>query len=157
MTILQSTTLTSGIYVFNGGFQFGDSKNQNITLNSGSGGVGIYVPGSATIEMGQKSQVNLVAPSIPGCTVGSGIVLSHTNSSISSGNFKLNAGSSLRLEGVTNLTADNLVFDGQVNKLTIVGSLIANDIKINGNIVTEASTNPCFNLYESSGKPVLID
>ena len=157
VTILQSTTLTSGIYVFNGGFQFGDSKNQNITLNSGSGGVGIYVPGSATIEMGQKSQVNLVAPSIPGCTVGSGIVLSHTNSSISSGNFKLNAGSSLRLEGVTNLTADNLVLDGQVNQLTIVGSLIANDIKINGNIVTEASTNPCFNLYESSGKPVLID
>jgi hypothetical protein len=157
VTILQSTILKSGIYVFNGGFQFGDQKNQNISLRSGLGGVGIYVPGSALIEIGPKTDVDLVAPSIPGCSVGSGIVLSHPGLSPLGGKFVLQTLAKLRLEGVTNLTADAFVLDGAKNSLTIVGSFITDSMKINGNLVVEASSNPCFNLYESSGKPVLID
>ena len=148
----QATTLASGYYIFSNGFD-----NKGNTLTSAPGGVGIYVPGNMPLVL--SGTVNLTAPSITGCTVGSGVVLSHPDSPPSQPpTFKLNGSKDrLSLTGVVNLSADNILVDGGSVAISIVGSLIARSIDLRGNMNPQASSNPCFNLYESSGKPVLID
>jgi hypothetical protein len=47
--------------------------------------------------------------------------------------------------------------DGTPVAINIIGSFVAHSIDLRGNMNPQAASNPCFNLYESSGKPVLID
>ncbi len=153
VTFKENTVLKSGIYVFNGGFKI----EKNVTLGNGSGGVSIFVASNSSIDLGQGVYVDLFAPSIPGCSDGSGVVLSHPSLSQSPpGVIKLQGETTLKLQGVANLTADELVMVGTKNNIFITGSLITNMITLNGSIDAKSSSNPCFNLYEPS-RPVLID
>ena len=147
-----ATTLASGYYVFNGGF-----SNEGNDLTSASGGVGIYVPGNQLLKLSGK--VNLTAPSPTGCSAGSGVVISHPYSSPPSTNLTFNfaGGDFLQLTGVVNLADDDVTVNGSNFSLSVIGSLVAHSVTLNGNMNPQASSNPCFNLYESSGKPVLID
>jgi len=131
-----------------GGF---DTKNYD--LSSGAGGVGLYIPGDKKLEL--KGAINLTAPSVSGCTEGSGIVLSHPYLA-SSQALTLGGGTTVTLTGVVNLSADDITFNGLPKGLSITGSLIANSLKLNGNINPIASSNPCFNL-EEAGNVVLVD
>jgi hypothetical protein len=157
--LTDTTTLASGYYIFKDGFSF-NAKGKY--LKNAPGGVGIYVPGDKSLEF-LGGSVELTGPSTPGCTAGSGIVLSHPFVSTALAEksvLKLNSFTSLNLTGVVNLTGDTVFLAGtgsSDSRLTITGSLIANSVVLNGDASPLASSNPCFNLYESSGKPVLID
>jgi hypothetical protein len=132
-----TTTLASGYYVFNDGFSF-NAKGKY--LKNTSGGVGIYVPGDKTLEF-LGGTVELTAPSTPGCTAGSGIVISHPFVSTALAEksvLKLNSFTSLNLTGVVNLTGDTVFLagtgsggNGFDSRLTITGSLIANSVVLN--------------------------
>ncbi len=151
MVVLTSaTTLATGYYIFSDGF----SNNGN-ALTSAAGGVGIYVPGNMPLQL--SGSVNLAAPAITGCSIGSGIVISHPyNSKYNS--ITLNGSTnSLTLTGVVNMSADDITVEGSTVAINIIGSLVAHSINLHGNMNPQVASNPCFNLYESSGKPVLID
>jgi hypothetical protein len=145
-----ATTLASGYYVFNNGF-----SNNEKTLTSAAGGVGLYIPGNMPLQL--SGTVNLTAPSLAGCSVGSGIVISHPYSSTYNSIVLSGSGNSLTLTGVVNLSADNIRVNGTPVAINVIGSFVAHSIDLRGNMNPQASSNPCFNLYESSGKPVLID
>ena len=101
--------------------------------------------------------VNLTAPSVTGCSVGSGIVISHPYSSTYNSIVLNGSQNSLTLTGVVNLSADDIRVNGTPVAINVIGSFVAHSIDLRGNMNPQASSNPCFNLYESSGKPVLID
>jgi len=145
-----ATTLQTGNYVFSGGF----SNNGN-PLNSGVGGVSLFIPGNQVLNL--SGTINLTAPSTPGCTAGSGIVISHPY--VSSYNALTLNGSSqnLNLNGVINLSADDVTVNGSSANLNITGSLVTHSITLHGNMYPQVSANPCFNFYETIGNPILID
>ena len=145
-----ATTLRTGYYVFNNGF-----SNNGRTLTSAAGGVGLYIPGNMPLQL--SGTVNLTAPSLAGCSVGSGIVISHPYSSTYNSIVLNGSGNSLTLTGVVNLSADDIRVNGTPVAINVIGSFVAHSIDLRGNMNPQASSNPCFNLYESSGKPVLID
>jgi hypothetical protein len=153
VTFSQNTVLKSGVYIFNGGLQIA----KNITLSNSSGGVSIFVASNSNIDLAPGVNINLIAPSTPGCSDGSGIVLSHLGPQLQKKPITLQNAAVLKLEGVANLTANDLVMNGTNNSMSIIGSLITNSLVLNGSISSQSSPNPCFNLYEPSGKPVLID
>ena len=150
VTLNTATTLATGYYVFNNGF-----SNGGKTLNSGAGGVGIYVPGNMPLQL--SGTVNLTAPSPTGCSAGSGVVISHPYSSSYNSLTLSGSGNSLNLTGVVNLAADDITVNGTPVAISVTGSLVAHSITLHGNMNPQASSNPCFNLYESTGKPVLVD
>jgi Flp pilus assembly protein TadG len=150
VTLNAATTLATGYYVFNGGF----SNNGN-TLSSASGGVGIYVPGNMPLQL--TGNVNLTAPSPTGCSPGSGVVISHPYSSSYNSLTLSGSGNSLNLTGVVNLAADDITVNGTPVAISVTGSLVAHSLTLHGNMNPQASSTPCFNLYESTGKPVLVD
>ena len=150
VTLNAATTLASGYYVFNNGF-----SNNGKDLSSASGGVGVYVPGNMPLQL--TGNVNLTAPSPAGCSAGSGVVLSHPYSSLYNPLVFNGATNSLNFTGVVNLAADDITVDGSSVAVKVTGSLVAHSISLNGNMNPIASSNPCFNLYEASGKPVLVD
>lgn len=150
VTLNTATTLTSGYYVFNNGF-----SNGGKTLSSATGGVGIYVPGNMPLQL--TGSVNLTAPSPTGCSAGSGVVISHPYSSSYNPLVFNGSTNSINLTGVVNLAADDVTVDGSSVALSVTGSLVAHSISLNGNMNPQASSNPCFNLYESAGKPMLVD
>ena len=150
MVLNAATTLASGYYVFNNGF-----SNNGKTLTSAAGGVGLYIPGNMPLQL--SGPVNLTAPSPAGCSVGSGIVISHPYSSTYNSIVLNGSGNSLTLTGVVNLSADDIRVNGSPVAINVIGSFVAHSIDLRGNMNPQASSNPCFNLYESSGKPVLID
>ena len=63
----------------------------------------------------------------------------------------------LTLNGVVNLSADNIDVSGTSANINISGSLVAHSVDLNGNMMPTLSSNPCFNLYEPTGKPILVD
>lgn len=144
-----ATTLTSGVYIFNGGF----SNNGN-TLASAPGGVGIYVPGNMPLTL--SGTVNLTGPSVAGCTEGSGVVLNHPYGSLYNSLVLNGSGDSLNLTGVVNFGADDITVNGSSVAITVIGSLIAHSIALHGNMNPQAPSNPCFNLYENTAKAILI-
>ncbi len=150
VTLNAATTLASGYYVFNNGF-----SNNGKDLSSASGGVGVYVPGNMPLQL--TGNVNLTAPSPAGCSAGSGVVLSHPYSSLYNPLVFNGATNSLNFTGVVNLAADDITVDGSSVAVKVTGSLVAHSISLNGNMNPTASSNPCFNLYEATGKPVLVD
>jgi Putative Flp pilus-assembly TadE/G-like len=150
VSLSSATTLSSGYYVFNGGF-----SNNGQTLNSAAGGVGLYIPGNMPLSL--TGTVNLTAPSLLGCTEGSGIVISHPFQSSYNSLTLSGSGNSLNLTGVVNLGADNITVNGSPVAITVTGSLVAHSIVLHGNMNPQASSNPCFNLFENNGMPILID
>jgi len=150
VTLNASTTLQTGNYVFNGGF-----SNAGNSLTSGPGGVSLYVAGNTPLDF--SGTIDLTAPSPSGCTAGSQMVISHPY--VSSYNaLKMNGSNvNLRLNGIVNLSADDITVGGTSANVNITGSLVAHSINLNGNMNPSASTNPCFNLYESTGAPILVN
>lgn len=150
VTLKANTTLQSGYYVFNNGF-----SNDGYTLNNGVGGVGLYIPGNMPLTL--SGTVNLSAPAAAGCISGSGVVISHPYSS-KYNDIKLNGkGNNVHLTGVVNFSADDITIDGSPVALYVEGSLLTHSIRLDGNMYPGASSNPCYNLYESSGNVVLVD
>jgi hypothetical protein len=145
-----STTLQTGNYVFNGGF-----SNNGRSLTSGPGGVSLYIAGNTPLDL--SGTINLTAPSPSGCVAGSQMVISHPY--VSSYNaLKLNGSNvNLRLNGIVNLSADDITVSGTSANVNITGSLVAHSIDLNGNMNPSTSSNPCFNLYESTGAPILVN
>ena len=150
VTLSSSTTLQTGNYVFNGGFSNGGNN-----LNSGPGGVSLYIPGNQTLNL--SGTVNLTAPSPLGCKEGSQMVISHPYSSTYH-SINLNGSNvNLQLSGIINLSADDITVGGSSANFNIVGSFVAHSISLNGNMNPQLSSNPCFNLYESIKRVVLIN
>lgn len=145
-----NTVLQTGYYVFNGGF-----SNAGYSLTSGVGGVSLYVAGNQNLDL--SGTVNLTAPTIAGCTAGSAIVISHPY--ISSYNAITLNGSSvnLSLNGVVNLSADDITVSGSSANVNITGSFVSHSITLHGNMFPQISSNPCFNLYESTGAAILVN
>lgn len=150
VTLNAATVLQSGYYVFNGGF-----SNNGQNLSSAAAGVGIYVPGNMPLSL--TGNVDLTAPSIAGCTSGSGIVLSHPFTGTYNSLTLSGSGNSLNLTGVVNLAADDITINGSPVAINVVGSLVAHSITLHGNMNPALSSNPCFNLFESTGSAVLVD
>jgi hypothetical protein len=150
VTLNANTTLQSGNYVFNGGF-----SNAGYSLTSGAGGVSLYVAGNQTLSL--TGTVNLTAPSAVGCKAGSEMVISHPY--VSSYNSISLHGSNVNLclNGVVNLSADNVTVGGSSANLNITGSFVAHSIRLNGNMYPQISSNPCFNFYESTGAAILVN
>ena len=150
VTLKANTVLQTGNYVFNGGF-----SNAGYSLTSGVGGVSLYVAGNQNLDL--SGTVNLTAPAITGCTAGSAIVISHPY--ISSYNAITLNGSSvnLSLNGVVNLSADNITVSGSSANVNITGSFVSHSITLHGNMFPQISSNPCFNLYESTGAAILVN
>ena len=150
VTLNANTTLQTGYYVFNNGF-----NNNGKTLTSGAGGVGLYIPGNMPLSL--SGTVNLSAPAAAGCTSGSGVVVSHPYST-KYNNITLNgSGNDIHLTGVVNFSADDITVDGSPVALYVEGSLVTHSIRLNGNMYPGVSSNPCYNLYESSGNVMLVD
>ena len=147
-----ATTLNSGYYVFNEGF-----SNEGQSLNSAVGGVGIYVPGDRPLQL--SGTVDLTAPSPAGCSIGSGVVLSHPYVTLPQDLILNGDKNKFKFNGIVNLAADQITVlgSGTSSAINIVGSLVAYSITVKGNMNPQPSSNPCFNIYESSGKPVLVD
>jgi hypothetical protein len=137
------TTLASGIYVFNGGL---DTNNQRLT--NSSGGVSLYVSGTADIRL--TGEITLTAPTPTGCSPGSGVVISHSLSGtprildLNGNNVRLN------LTGIVNLGADRVTVGGASADFAVHGTVIAYSLSLNGNLYPNASPNPCNNLYQAS-------
>ena len=149
--ILKSdTVLSSGNYVFNGGF-----SNAGYSLTSGAGGVSLYVPGNQSLNL--SGTVNLTAPSIAGCTPGSEMVISHPFGGIYNAMSLNGSNINMHLNGIVNLSADDITVSGSSANLNITGSFISHSLRLNGNMYPQASSNPCFNLYESTGAAILIN
>jgi len=144
------TILTSGNYVFNGGF-----SNAGYSLTSGVGGVSLFVPGNQNLSL--SGTVNLTAPSSVGCAVGSEIVISHPYATIYNAMSLNGSNINMQLNGVVNLSADDITLSGSSSNLNITGSFISHSLRLNGNMFPQASSNPCFNLYESTGAVILTN
>ncbi len=150
VTLNANTVLQTGNYVFNGGF-----SNAGYSLTSGVGGVSIFVAGNQSLDL--SGTVNLTAPSIAGCTAGSAMVISHPYVS-SYNSIALNGSQvNLNLNGVINLSADDITVSGSSANLNITGSFISHSLRLNGNMFPQVSANPCFNLYESTGSAILVN
>jgi Flp pilus assembly protein TadG len=135
-----SYVLSSGSYVFNGGFNTGSA----VVTNS-AGGVSLYVPGDKTLVL--SGTVTLYAPTPANCAASSAVVISHPYTST---HYNMTVNGSfdhLSLTGIANLAADNLTIDGTSSALTITGSLLTNALTLNGNMNPSYSANPCNNLY----------
>ena len=146
------TTLATGNYVFNSGFDNGGHK-----LTSGVGGVSLYIPGNKVFNM-SSGTINLTAPSSVGCTAGSMSVITHPYVPPSPMSMNLNGSNvNLTLAGVVNLSADDITVRGTSANVKITGSLVAHSIDLRGNMMPTLSSDPCFNLYESTGKPILVN
>ena len=63
----------------------------------------------------------------------------------------------MHLNGIVNLSADDITVSGSSANLNITGSFISHSLRLNGNMYPQASSNPCFNLYESTGAAILIN
>ena len=63
----------------------------------------------------------------------------------------------MQLNGVVNLSADDITLSGSSSNLNITGSFISHSLRLNGNMFPQASSNPCFNLYESTGAAILTN
>ena len=150
VTLTTATTLQTGNYVFNGGFSNGGN-----TLNSGPGGVSLFIPGDQTLSL--SGTINLTAPSPANCKAGSQMVISHPYNS-SYHYLSLNGSNvNLQLTGVINLSADDVSVGGSSAGFDITGSFVAHSLSLNGNMNPQLSTNPCFNLYESTKRVVLLN
>lgn len=150
VTLNASTTLQTGNYVFQGGFSNGGNS-----LTSGAGGVSLFVAGDQNLSL--SGTVNLTAPSAVGCKAGSEMVISHPF--VSSYNAITLDGSSvnLNLNGVINLSADDITVSGSSANVNITGSFISHSIRLNGNMFPQVSSNPCFNFFESTGAAILVN
>lgn len=138
-----TTMFASGNYVFNGGL---DTNNRTVT--SGPGGVSLYIPGSQDLSL--SGNITLSAPTPAGCAVGSGVVISHPLSGTPRA-LDLNGSKvTLRLTGIVNLSADEITVSGSSSSFTLNGTLVANSVKLNGNMYPNISANPCNNLYQSA-------
>ena len=138
-----ATTFASGNYVFNGGL---DTNNKTVT--SGTGGVTLFIPGSQDLSL--SGNITLSAPTPAGCAAGSGIVISHPRSGASRSLNLNGAKVTLKLTGVVNLGADDVTISGSSSSFTLSGTLVANSIRLNGNLYPNISANPCNNLYQSA-------
>ena len=144
-----TTTLTSGVYVFEQGFNVSGR-----TLRSQPNGVSIYIPGDAPLDL--TGNITLTAPTPAGCAPGSGIVLSHPYAgraqtmSLEGSNVQLN------LTGVVNLGADAITIRGSSSSFNLSGTLVAHSIDLRGNMMPAISANPCNNLYQTR-KVVLVE
>ena len=139
----------SGVYVFSQGLDTNSSS-----VSNSAGGVSIYVPGDQVLKL--TGIINLSAPTPQGCSLGSGVVISHPYNAIY---HSLTIGGStdhLNLTGVINLTADNLTVNGTSSSVLISGSLIGNSMVLNGNMLPSYSSNPCNNIY-AAGRPILLN
>lgn len=147
--------LQSGNYVFQGGFSTNGHTITSSTTDQYKG-VALYIPGNKTLDL--SGTVTLSAPTIAGCTAGSGIVISHPYTGGSYNSLILNgAQNHLNITGVTNLSADDITINGSSAGLNWTGSILSHSITLHGNMYPQVSQNPCFNLYESNGKVVLIN
>jgi len=138
-----ATTFASGNYVFNGGL---DTNNR--TVISGTGGVSLYIPGSQDLSL--SGDITLSAPTPAGCAAGSGIVISHPQSGASRSLDLNGAKVRLRLTGVVNLSAADVTISGSSSSFTLSGTLVANSVRLNGNLYPNISANPCNNLYQNA-------
>lgn len=144
-----TTTLTSGVYVFEQGFNVSGR-----TLRGQPNGVSIYIPGDAPLDL--TGNITLTAPTPAGCAPGSGIVLSHPYAgraqtmSLEGSNVQLN------LTGVVNLGADAITIRGSSSSFNLSGTLVAHSIDLRGNMMPAISANPCNNLYQTR-KVVLVE
>jgi hypothetical protein len=150
VTLKANTVLQTGYYVFNGGF-----SNGGFSLTSGVGGVTLFVAGNQNLDL--SGTINLTAPVVAGCTAGSATVISHPY--ISTYNpITLNGSNvNLSLNGVVNLSADDITVSGSSAKVNITGSFISHSITLHGNMFPQVSSNPCFNFYESTGSAILVN
>lgn len=144
-----SYVLSSGSYLFNGGFDTNSS-----VVSNGTGGVSLYVPGNKPLALTGK--VTLYAPTPTGCAVSSAIVINHPYTSTYYNMTVNGSKDNLNLTGIANLGADNLTVDGASSALTITGSLLTNALTLNGNMNPNYSTNPCNNLYPA-GSIALVE
>ena len=148
VTLKGATTLHSGNYVFLGGLDTGGQ-----TVRGTAGGVSLYIPGSEPLSL--TGDITLVAPTPGGCSAGSGLVISHplatTPGSINLGGAK----DKLNLTGVINLSADQVTIGGSAATIMISGTLVANSIRMNGNVYPKISANPCNNIYQTAKASLL--
>lgn len=150
VTLASNTIFQSGVYVFNGGF---NSNGQ--TVSNAAGGVSLYIPGNQPLNL--TGHVTLTAPSPTGCAAGSEIVISHPYST-SYNSVTLNGSTNaLNLTGVSNLSADDITVSGSSAGLNFTGSVVTHSITLHGNMYPTVSGNPCFNLYESTGRASLLN
>lgn len=143
VTLKGTTTLNSGNYVFLGGLDTGRQ-----TVRNGSGGVSLYIPGNESLLL--TGDITLTAPTPEGCSAGSGLVISHPLAT-TPGAIKLGGAKDvLNLTGVINLSADEVTIGGSASSVMISGTLVANSIRMNGNVYPKISANPCNNLYQTA-------
>jgi hypothetical protein len=77
-------------------------------------------------------------------------VISHTQSGASRSLDLNGAKVRLRLTGVVNLSAADVTISGSSSSFTLSGTLVANSVRLNGNLYPNISANPCNNLYQSA-------
>lgn len=137
------TVLNSGNYVFEGGFE-----TNSQTVKNTEGGVSIYIPGDQDLVL--TGHVTLGAPTPPGCSPGSGLVISHPAlgpiRSLDLNGSKVQ----LNLTGIINLSADRITIGGSSSSFVLNGTLVAHEISLNGNMFPKISANSCNNLYQNS-------
>lgn len=142
VTLNGATTLASGVYVFEEGLNVNGQ-----TLQGLSGGVSIYVPGNAPLDL--TGRITLTAPTPDGCAPGSGVVLSHPYTGTSHTMSLEGSNVRLNLTGVVYLGADNVTIRGSSSSFVLSGTLVTRSLDLRGNMMPAVSANPCNNLYQS--------
>jgi hypothetical protein len=137
-----SYTFASGFYVFNKGI----STNSAI-VTSAPNGVTLYIAANQPIDL--SGTLTLSALAAKDCSPGSGILIYQSPSTISD---LVLAGSkdNLKLAGIVDVPYLNLTISGTSSNFSLTGSLIANSIRLNGNMNPSASSNPCYNFVSEN-------
>lgn len=145
----------TGSYVFNGGL---DTNAATLT-DDNNGGVAIYVPGNKSLKLDGTITLKAIQPA--NCNtaagIGTAILISHPNDPLYTWPTLTLAGgtNTLNLEGVLNLTSDDVVVSGTSSTFKLKGSFIAKSLTINGNMVPDTSGQICN--YININKPKLLN
>ena len=142
-----SYTFASGFYQFNKGL-----VTNSATVTSAPNGVTLYIASNQPIDL--SGSLTLTAQTPAGCAPGSGILVFQAPSNINSMSL---AGSKdqLNLTGILNLPYSDITISGSSSNLTLSGSLVANSLRLNGNMNPSVSSNPCNN-FVSQNKVSLV-
>ena len=123
-----TVTLDPGVYYFAGGF----NVNTNVTI-SGTGGVTIFLPSGASVNMNSAANMQLVAPTAAqavadGCASCAGMVFWDEG-----GNLTLDSASNSSWGGTVYLPNGSLTWNSSSNA-GAYGSIFANSIMMNATV-----------------------
>ncbi|MBV2235283.1 MAG: hypothetical protein KUL75_07020 [Sterolibacterium sp.] len=139
-----SLSLSAGHYWFDNGIELkGGASIQGTSVT-------IHLPSGKNISTSGSAQLKISGPTTDGCPEGGVVIHYHGSGSSVNDLIGGNGGQLVEIKGIVYAPQAELAFGGNP-KPKFYGSVIANSIKLNGNVHAEFSGNPCQHHYTNSG------